>query len=76
MKAFSVRFLISSKVSKAKALLHDKGRVAIVTGASSGMGEALSKDLVNKGWKVSHTHIGSVTTARNATGCHGRYPTQ
>ena len=30
----------------------NESRVAIVTGASSGMGEALSKDLVSKGWKV------------------------
>ncbi|KAF7553822.1 hypothetical protein G7046_g6986 [Stylonectria norvegica] len=28
-------------------------RVAIVTGASSGMGEALSEDLVSKGWQVA-----------------------
>ncbi|CAM1505038.1 Fc.00g106750.m01.CDS01 [Cosmosporella sp. VM-42] len=32
-------------------------RVAIVTGASSGMGEALTEDLVSKGWQVAMTDI-------------------
>ncbi|KAF9891662.1 hypothetical protein FE257_003674 [Aspergillus nanangensis] len=32
-------------------------RVAIVTGASSGMGEALSEDLVSKGWQVAMADI-------------------
>ncbi|KAF2837877.1 15-hydroxyprostaglandin dehydrogenase [Patellaria atrata CBS 101060] len=32
-------------------------RVAIVTGASSGMGLALSRDLVNRGWKVAMADI-------------------
>ncbi|KAF2095511.1 15-hydroxyprostaglandin dehydrogenase [Rhizodiscina lignyota] len=33
------------------------GRIAIVTGASSGMGEALSRHLVSKGWKVGMADI-------------------
>ncbi|KAF4989818.1 hypothetical protein FDECE_14587 [Fusarium decemcellulare] len=32
-------------------------RVAIVTGASSGMGEALSEDLVQRGWQVAMADI-------------------
>lgn len=32
-------------------------KVAIVTGASSGMGEALSRDLTSKGWKVAMADI-------------------
>ncbi|KAM5366557.1 hypothetical protein ACJZ2D_010454 [Fusarium nematophilum] len=32
-------------------------RVAIVTGASSGMGEALSEDLVKRGWQVAMADI-------------------
>ncbi|KAL4893689.1 hypothetical protein BDV59DRAFT_192857 [Aspergillus ambiguus] len=32
-------------------------RVAIVTGASSGMGEALSEDLVDRGWQVAMADI-------------------
>ncbi|KAH7162192.1 15-hydroxyprostaglandin dehydrogenase [Dactylonectria estremocensis] len=32
-------------------------RVAIVTGASSGMGEALSEDLAKRGWKVAMADI-------------------
>jgi NAD(P)-dependent dehydrogenase (short-subunit alcohol dehydrogenase family) len=32
-------------------------RVAIVTGASSGIGEALSRDLVSRGWTVAMADV-------------------
>jgi len=38
-------------------MVFEPGRVAIVTGASSGMGEALARHLVQSGWKVAMADI-------------------
>jgi NAD(P)-dependent dehydrogenase (short-subunit alcohol dehydrogenase family) len=35
----------------------ETGRVAIVTGASSGMGQVLARELVQRGWKVALADI-------------------
>ncbi|KAK7413289.1 hypothetical protein QQX98_007799 [Neonectria punicea] len=50
-------------------------RVAIVTGASSGMGEALSEDLVQRGWTVAMADIQSNAELASKLGANASFHT-
>ncbi|TKA74981.1 hypothetical protein B0A49_02556 [Cryomyces minteri] len=48
-------------------------RVAIVTGASSGMGEGLARDLVSRGWKVAMADLQRNEPLEQELGSHADF---